>query len=211
MNHPPATQPRRTPRERTMLGILLGFAAIVAPGCSLPYLGISGPVVWGRVSLQGKPLEDGFVMLAPEEATHGNEGMVPVDSQGNYQIDSDYRGRPLNVGWYRITLLPNRLAMAPPTDGATTEQSFFDPNKPVSPIPRIYYDPSTTPLRIWVRPQPQRIDIALQSPQNNQGRQAVQTIQGPKTPESREVPESREAPENHETPESLEKFRSYRR
>lgn len=178
----------RVGNARLVIPVLGLIAALAMQGCDYPLLLTHSPLIWGKVTHNGHPVRDGFIRFIPDDPK-SDEGMVAVGLDGSYRVSENYRGRPLTTGWYRITLQPNRLSIprrmndkggpAPNQGEAPKGQSVnpaensgnsspenSTPTAPraqveVSEIPVAYYDAKTSPLKIWIRSQVQRIDVNL--------------------------------------------------
>jgi hypothetical protein len=167
------------------LGLL---AALAVQGCDYPLLLAHSPLIWGQVTHNGHPVRDGFIRFIPDDPK-SDEGIVAVSFNGTYRVTENYRGRPLATGWYRITIQPNRLSIpqrmkdknepspnpvetsksrsSNPTENSgnsSPDKSAATSSRPqveVSEIPVAYYEANTSPLKLWVRSQLQRVDINL--------------------------------------------------
>jgi len=168
------------------LGLIV---ALSTQGCDQPFILPHSPLIWGQVTHNGRPIRDGFIRFIPDDPK-ADEGMVAVRFDGGYRVTENYRGRPLTTGWYRITIQPNMLSIPQrmpdksgpssnhvdtsksrsvnPTENSDNsspgESAAPSPPRPqaeVSEIPVAYYDAKTSPLKIWIRSQLQRVDINL--------------------------------------------------
>jgi hypothetical protein len=143
---------------------LFAFGLLPAPGCMKSFFGTHSPIIWGQVTHNGKPLRDGLITFTPEQAGV-DDAMVPIRPDGTYRVAWSFRGQPLVTGWYRISVMPNRLRrVKPPRNETTPEESSEEsppPQAELSEIPVAYYEAKTSQLKIWVRPQSQKVDINL--------------------------------------------------
>jgi hypothetical protein len=125
----------------------------IAAGCSSAKTGPKLVPVEGKVTVGGKPLPRGFVILFPDGQAGNQSNEEPrgtIESDGSYRVQTHIKdGAPL--GWYRVTV---------------TAAEQIDPKNPYFTnwlIPTKYVDPKTSKLRYEVveNPSPGRYDIKL--------------------------------------------------
>jgi len=172
---------------RLILGIILTIGTMVT-GCSYPLDLSHCPLIWGRITRHGTAVNDALIVYTPEGDELGATWIVtPLGADGSYRITTDDRGSPLVTGWYKISFILNQFkkpSATPEKDKAATE-SRRDRKKTDGPsssedssrqaketnssdsaggaarVSKAYFDPKTTPLKLWVRAQTMRVDIDL--------------------------------------------------
>jgi hypothetical protein len=129
------------PRGRPLVLLCCLLTAGLA-GCTR-----GGPVlvpVEGKVTLGGKPVPTGTVILYPDAArgnTSREEPRGDIDAEGNYRILTGNR-KGVTPGWYKV---------------AVTAADQIDPNNPYFTkwlVPERYIDPGTSKLELEVTPDP---------------------------------------------------------
>jgi hypothetical protein len=174
--------------NRTVGGLWWLLCLLTTSGC-LDGFGTSAPIIWGRITYKNAPIHDALVIYTPETSdTDALVGVASVNSKGNYELEVTDRGTPLASGWYRITLIPYSNAWSQRKSEGTSDVSdrsesrrerarhskrdldLEASSKPQEPqhatnhepvFPASYQNERTTRLKVWVRPQPMRIDINL--------------------------------------------------
>jgi hypothetical protein len=144
--------PSRAIRLLPLLTLVL--ALLGHPGCNTAPEDVRLPVE-GKVTLAGKPLTTGTVILKPDAAkgnTSKHEPRGKIDAQGNYQIETALKkGAP--PGWYKVAIMA------------------FEPGDPknyvvgVSLLHEDYNDPDKTGIAIDVvnTPAPGAYDLKLEA------------------------------------------------
>jgi hypothetical protein len=123
------------------LTVLL-VASLVAVGCRRP----PGLVpVSGRVTLDGKPVEQMIVNLTPLGDTQGNGALACTDSEGRFTLLDSRGAAGAYVGGYKVSFYPS-AGRSKQKDPAMDVVSVPDPGG----LPGIYLDPNNTPLRATI-------------------------------------------------------------
>lgn len=180
LRHPARLLSGRFHPTRT-LAILLFIATL--PACSNPFDFAHCPQIMGRVTHHGLPVAGSLVVYTPEAFEAGSSwGVASTDGDGFYRMTSTERGDPLITGWYRITVVMGQgrgpkssegLSKSNPIglksrhgqdeEDSTTDQpaKADEEDRKVDNALKVYEDPKTSPLKLWVRAQSMTIDINL--------------------------------------------------
>jgi hypothetical protein len=130
------------------------FLVALAVGCAEPMPEFGQ--VSGVVKARGKPLK-GMVVTFMPDPTQGNNWPInataTTDDQGKYELRYSYKGEEgagAPVGWHAVIVVDSRYSSIP--QGQSIPPRLF---------PLAYSNPTTTPLKIEVKPGKQTIDLSL--------------------------------------------------
>ena len=149
----PWHRPMRTTRLR------IAVLGCIAP-CMIAMLSLnredgsigSGPI-WGRVTYNGRPLEQGAVLFVPIEAEPIDWAIGPIDKDGRYAIDSRWcRGRSEKVR-FRVCIVPFPYTVTPEHRSSSPGEVSW-PNIDPASLPR--ETPDSRPQKLVNLPVPER-------------------------------------------------------
>lgn len=105
--------------EKLLSGLVLGVIAFAGCGKS------DKSIVSGKVTLDGKPIEDGDISFFPEQGTAGAQSSTPIVN-GEYRLADEWG---LNPGTYQVRI----NAYREPTDKSNMLAGGFLDKPPVAP------------------------------------------------------------------------------
>jgi hypothetical protein len=119
-------------------GLLL-FSLMAAGGCerSEP----AETVVRGQILYRGEPVSGGLIAFAPnsERGTNGPIVTAVLANDGSFTV-TPTDGKPMQPGWYRISVAPRAGSVDPPT-----------PQRPHPGLPARYRNPALSALEHEVK------------------------------------------------------------
>jgi hypothetical protein len=135
-----------------------------------------GPV-WGRVTYNGRPLEEGAVYFDPIEAQDNDPALGPIGKDGSYSIDPKWhRGHPEKAR-FRICVIPYRNTVTPgdrwrspseeprpDTDPASLRDETLGAREPMLvafPVPKRFTKIETSGLAVTLDRHSARVDVDL--------------------------------------------------
>ena len=128
-------------RRLIWLAVLAGLVA--AAGC-----GDGGPKlvpVEGRVTLEGKPVQDMLINFHPVGNTYGTGANAMTDTDGRFTLMDSRGGTGAYPGEYKVSFYP---ALGRKQEGDPSIDVVNDGSK--SGLPRIYLDADKSPLRATI-------------------------------------------------------------
>ena len=114
--------------------------------------------VAGSVTLEGKPLPTGVIMLTPARSGPSAYGAIAPD--GSYRLQTG-AAKGLEPGEYIVTVAANE---PPPAGSSEAGGRNAEAIRPLMTPPE-YSDVKTSPLRITVKPGSQKVDLDLKKAQ----------------------------------------------
>ncbi len=143
----------RDARDRRFQGVawpaLLAAVVVATVGCNRHPSSVAG-----SVTLDGKPLPTGVIMLTPARSGPSAYGAIAAD--GSYRLQTG-AAKGLEPGEYIVTVAANE---PPPAGSAGGEGRAAEAIRPLMTPPE-YSDVKTSPLRITVKPGSQTVDLEL--------------------------------------------------
>ncbi|HEX6960523.1 MAG TPA: hypothetical protein VF175_01540 [Lacipirellula sp.] len=142
------------PYPRALSACLL--IALTSIGCAEPVPEFGQ--VSGVVKARGKPLMNAVVTYMPDPSQGNNwpiNAIATTNDDGQYELKYAYKGEEgvgAPVGWHVVTVVDTRYSSIP--QGQPLPPRLF---------PLAYSNPTTTPLKIEVKPGEQTIDLNLDS------------------------------------------------
>lgn len=162
--------PRGKARSWMIAGRLAAFSVVglVAAGCQSS----SDPPtqIWGTVRYQGKPVQNGVIVLAPENGAGDTWGIGIINPDGGYSIMPSHTEKPIAAGRYGISFrLPPRimtqhhLGEHEKDEPVSTSQTPRYDAVPATngEIPEKYLDVEHPVFSIDLRRTPVQVDITL--------------------------------------------------
>lgn len=128
-------------RRMSSLAVLT-VGLVVVTGCS------RGPKlvpVNGRVTLDGKPVQEMLINFQPVGNTTGEGAHAMTDTDGRFTLSDMRGGTGAHVGEYKVSFYP---ALGRKKEGDPTTDVVSDGSK--SGFPRIYLDADKSPLRATI-------------------------------------------------------------
>jgi len=151
--------------------LLVALGAVFPLGCSVSSANDARTKVWGRITVDGKPLEGGLIVFWSTDPAKPNWGAGPINNRGEYELTAYATGRSLAPGKYQVQIKPAEENARPPrgvrgekeSDLASESRSESDqepaPAKPV--FPTRFQNPNTSGLEITLGKEPTRVDFEL--------------------------------------------------
>jgi hypothetical protein len=141
------------------------------PGCGVSSASSNPIVLWGRVTYNGKPVEDGAVIFMPADRGKSVWGAGHINPDGRFSLSAYLKDTPLEPGRYDIFFRPPgpKLVRSPRRADRTEEEQELK-NAEVTqpelapsgfPIPERFTDQKTSGLSLRFDGRPQRIDLDL--------------------------------------------------
>jgi hypothetical protein len=143
---------------------------VVFSGCGISSASSSRAQIWGRVTYDAKPLNDGAILFAGVDGKNTNWGAARIDKDGRFLIRPYQSDTALEAGVYHIFFRP-----PPPKNESTrVEQAAVQrrelsepgeaprvlPSTPF-PLPEKFLDVKTSGLELYFDGRPQRVDLDL--------------------------------------------------
>lgn len=129
--------------------VVLALAVVATAGCSRHPSSVAG-----SVTLDGKPLPAGVIMLTPARSGPSAYGAIAAD--GSYRLQTG-AAKGLEPGEYIVTVAANE---PPPAGSDGAGGRAAEAIRPLMTPPE-YADVKTSPLRITVKPGSQTVDLEL--------------------------------------------------
>jgi uncharacterized protein (TIGR03067 family) len=115
------------------------------------------PRVTGTVTLDGKPLANAFLLFHPVKKG-GQEATARTEEDGTFHLTTPGKKGRVLPGNYRVT-----ISILPTKNDANDDKRRGGHHWPKRSVPRRYWFPNTTPLKVTVKEGRNQFDLQLRS------------------------------------------------
>lgn len=140
--------------QRLISVVILAAGLAAAAGC-----GDSGPKlvpVEGRVTLEGKPVQEMLINFQPVGTNPGTGAHAMTDMDGRFTLSDMRGGDGAYAGEYKVSFYP---ALGRKKEGDPSTDVVTDGSK--SGLPRLYLDADRSPLRVTIPEGGGTADVVL--------------------------------------------------
>ncbi len=157
------------PRSPLLVLALLGLLVALSPGCSRRTAPVEGVMLWD----DGKPVIEASMRFVPVDGK-GRESVAVTDKKGEFSLATHHSNDGTYPGEYKIVVIKfaSTGGARPPTMNGTAEETakamkdWWDLQltkqaKVTDPVPAVYSDEKTTPLRCTVESGGNKVELKL--------------------------------------------------